>query len=162
MKGGTPVYQEVPGISKAEVRAALKRMKNGRTVGPDDIPVEVWKCLRETGLEFLARLFHTVLENERIPEEWRNSVLVPIFKNKGDVQRCSNYRGINLMSHTVNVLESVVEARLRKVRSQIVAAKVKGKICKMIVRPALLHGLEMAAFYQKIGGRAGGGRAEDA
>ncbi|KAK3529945.1 hypothetical protein QTP86_009331 [Hemibagrus guttatus] len=51
-----------------------------------------------------------------MPEEWRRSVLVPIFKNKGDVQRCSNYRRIKLMSHTMKLWERVVEARLRKYR----------------------------------------------
>ncbi|KAK3563592.1 hypothetical protein QTP86_031830 [Hemibagrus guttatus] len=58
---------------------------------------------------------YRVLESERMPEEWRRSVLVPIFKNKGDVQSCSNYRGIKLMSHTMKLWERVVEARLRKV-----------------------------------------------
>ncbi|KAK3569771.1 hypothetical protein QTP86_004190 [Hemibagrus guttatus] len=90
-------------------------MKSGKAVGPDDIPVEVWKCLGEAAVEFLASLFNRVLESERMPEEWRRSVLVPIFKNKGDVQSCSNYRGIKLMSHTMKVRERVVEARLRKV-----------------------------------------------
>ncbi|KAK3574173.1 hypothetical protein QTP86_003831 [Hemibagrus guttatus] len=50
-----------------------------------------------------------------MPEEWRRSVLVPISKNKGDVQSCSNYSGIKLMSHTIKLWERVVEARLRKV-----------------------------------------------
>ncbi|KAK3562612.1 hypothetical protein QTP86_002148, partial [Hemibagrus guttatus] len=109
------VEQKVDKIRKDEVRKALKRMKSGKAVGPDDIPVEVWKCLGEAGVEFLANLFNRVLESERMPEEWRRSVLVPIFKNKGDVQSCSNYRGIKLMSHTMKVWERVVEARLRKV-----------------------------------------------
>ncbi|KAK3506434.1 hypothetical protein QTP70_002155 [Hemibagrus guttatus] len=90
-------------------------MKSEKAVGPDDIPVEVWKCLGEAAVEFLASLFNRVLESERMPEEWRRSVLVPIFKNKGDVQSCSNYRGIKLMSHTMKLWERVVEARLRKV-----------------------------------------------
>ncbi|KAK3506551.1 hypothetical protein QTP70_009032 [Hemibagrus guttatus] len=90
-------------------------MKSGKAVGPDDIPVEVWKCLGEAAVEFLTSLFNRVLESERMPEEWRRSVLVPIFKNKGDVQSCSNYRGIKLMSHTMKLWERVVEARLRKV-----------------------------------------------
>ncbi|KAK3518931.1 hypothetical protein QTP70_015520 [Hemibagrus guttatus] len=38
-----------------------------------------------------------------------------VQQNKGDVQSCSNYRGIKLMSHTMKVWERVVEARLRKV-----------------------------------------------
>ncbi|KAK3569613.1 hypothetical protein QTP86_002596 [Hemibagrus guttatus] len=114
VEGVNSVEQKVDKIRKDEVRKALKRMKSGKAVGPDDIPVEVWKCLGEAAVEFLANLFNRVLESERMPEEWR-SVLVPIFKNKGDVQSCSNYRGIKLMSHTMKVWERVVEARLRKV-----------------------------------------------
>ncbi|KAK3522491.1 hypothetical protein QTP86_015882 [Hemibagrus guttatus] len=115
VEGVNSVEQKVDKIRKDEVRKALKRMKSGKAVGPDDIPVEVWKCLGEAAVEFLASLFNRVLESERIPEEWRRSVLVPIFKNKGDVQSCSNYRGIKLMSHTMKLWERVVEARLRKV-----------------------------------------------
>ncbi|KAK3525620.1 hypothetical protein QTP70_001367 [Hemibagrus guttatus] len=114
VEGVNSVEQKVDKIRKDEVRKALKRMKSGKAVGPDDIPVEVWKCLGEAAVEFLTSLFNRVLESERMPEEWR-SVLVPIFKNKGDVHSCSNYRGIKLMSHTMKVWERVVEARLRKV-----------------------------------------------
>ncbi|KAK3523668.1 hypothetical protein QTP70_007843 [Hemibagrus guttatus] len=115
VEGVNSVEQKVDKIRKDEVRKALKRIKIGKAVGPDDIPVEVWKCLGEAAVEFLASLFNRVLESEKMPEEWRRSVLVPIFKNKGDVQSCSNYRGIKLMSHTMKVWERVVVARLRKV-----------------------------------------------
>ncbi|KAK3543556.1 hypothetical protein QTP70_023887, partial [Hemibagrus guttatus] len=115
VEGVNSVEQKVDKIRKDEVRKALMRMKSGKAVGPDDIPVEVWKCLGEAAVEFLTSLFNRVLESERMPEEWRRSVLVPIFKNKGDVQSCSNYRGIKLMSHTMKLWERVVDARLRKV-----------------------------------------------
>ncbi|KAK3509147.1 hypothetical protein QTP70_020260, partial [Hemibagrus guttatus] len=115
VEGVNSVEQKVDKIRKDEVRKALKRMKSGKAVGPDDILVEVWKCLGESAVEFLTSLFNRVLESERMPEEWRRSVLVPIFKNEGDVQSCSNYRGIKLMSHTMKLWERVVEARLRKV-----------------------------------------------
>jgi Reverse transcriptase (RNA-dependent DNA polymerase) len=49
-----------------------------------------------------------------MPDEWKRSILVPIFKNKGDIQSCTNYRGIKLMSHTINIWERVIEHRLRK------------------------------------------------
>ena len=85
------VNLEVEKISKEEVRENMKRMKNGKAVDPDYIPVEVWKCLGEIALEFLTKLYNRMMESERMPEEWRNSILIPIFKNKGDVQSCSNY-----------------------------------------------------------------------
>ena len=100
-------------FSKEEVMENMQRMKNGKAVGPDDIPVEVWKCLGESALKFLTKLYNRTMESERMPEEWRDSVLIPIFKNKGDVQSCSNYRGIKLISHTMKLWERIVEKRLR-------------------------------------------------
>lgn len=38
--GGHIVSQEVQRISREEVRAAIKRMKSGKTVRPDDIPIK--------------------------------------------------------------------------------------------------------------------------
>ena len=37
----------------------MKSMKNGKAVGPDDIPVEVWKCLGDIALEFLTKLYNS-------------------------------------------------------------------------------------------------------
>ncbi|KAK3511381.1 hypothetical protein QTP70_005306 [Hemibagrus guttatus] len=115
VEGVNSVEQKEDKIRKDEVRKALKRMKSGKAVGPDDIPVEVWRCLGEAAVEYLTSLFNRVLESEKMSEEWRKSMLVLIFKNKGDVQSCSNYRGIKLMSHTMKLWEREVEARLRKV-----------------------------------------------
>ncbi|KAK3556662.1 hypothetical protein QTP70_011926 [Hemibagrus guttatus] len=74
VEGVNSVEQKVDKIRKDEVRKALKRMKSGKPVGPDDIPVEVWKCLGEAAVEFLASLFNRVLENlekayDRVPRE---------------------------------------------------------------------------------------------
>ncbi|KAK3534191.1 hypothetical protein QTP86_003335 [Hemibagrus guttatus] len=73
-RDGKDVQQKVDKIRKDEVRKALNRMKSGKAVGPDDIPVEVWKCLGEAAVEFLANLFNRVLENlekayDRVPRE---------------------------------------------------------------------------------------------
>ena len=88
-------------------------MKKGKTFGPDELPVEVWKYMGEMRIKFLTRLFNRLLIGERIPEEWRRCVLITIYKNKRDTQCCGNYRGIKLMSHTMNVSERIIEARLR-------------------------------------------------
>ncbi|KAK3547834.1 hypothetical protein QTP86_031973, partial [Hemibagrus guttatus] len=74
VEGVNSVEQKVDKIRKDEVRKALKRMKSGKAVGPDNIPVEVWKCLGEAAVEFLASLFNWVLESEKMPEEWRRNL----------------------------------------------------------------------------------------
>ncbi|KAL5135334.1 putative RNA-directed DNA polymerase from transposon BS [Glycine soja] len=89
-------------------------MSNGKAVGPDNIPIEVWKTLGNRGLEWLTKLFNEIMRSKRMPKEWRRSTLVPIYKNRGDIQNCANYRGIKLMSHTMKLWERVIERRLRK------------------------------------------------
>ena len=58
---GKRMNLEVERISKEEVRKNMKRARNGKAVGPDDIPVEVWECLGESALEFLTKgaMLHT-------------------------------------------------------------------------------------------------------
>jgi len=46
-------------------------------------------------------------------DEWRISTLIKIYKNKGDIQSCANYRGIKLISHTMKLWERVIERRIR-------------------------------------------------
>ena len=95
------------------MKDALGRMKKGKSAGPDELPVKVWKCMGKMGIKFSTRLFNRLLMGELMPEEWRTSVLISIYKNKGNAQCCGNYRGIKLMSHTMKVWERIIEARLR-------------------------------------------------
>ncbi|KAJ7942760.1 Retrovirus-related Pol polyprotein LINE-1 [Quillaja saponaria] len=100
-------------IRAQEVKEAMHKMKNGKALGPDDIPIEVWRCLGDIGVTWLTNLFNKILVTKKMPDEWRKSTLIPIYKNKGDIQSCSNYRGIKLISHTMKLWERVIERRLR-------------------------------------------------
>ena len=102
------------GISRNEVKVAISRMKNGKATGMDGIPVEVWKCLGDEGIDMLWDLMQGIYEQETIPTEWRDSVIIPIYKEKGDIQDCGNYRGIKLMSHTMKIWERIIDRRLRE------------------------------------------------
>ena len=45
--------------------------------------MEVSKSLGEERVAMLLDLIQTIFEQEKMPEEWRNSAIVPIFKEKG-------------------------------------------------------------------------------
>ena len=47
-------------ISESKVKEALKRMKSRKAVGPDGIPIEVWRCLGEVGVRWLTNLFYKI------------------------------------------------------------------------------------------------------
>jgi hypothetical protein len=93
----------------------LKRLKEGKVMGPNEIPIEVWRSVGDVTIVWLTKLFNIIFRSNKIPNEWRRSILVPIFKNKENVQSCTNYRGIKLMSHTMKLQERIIEHRLRGV-----------------------------------------------
>ena len=76
--------------------------------------MEAWIALGNKGVEFLVNFFNRLLRGEKMPDEWRRSVLVPLYKGKGDIKKCGNYRGIKLMSHIMKLWERIIEARIRK------------------------------------------------
>ena len=101
-------------ISEEETETALKGMKSGKAVGADEIPAEAWKCIGNFGIKILCKLFNSIMNTEQIPSAWRQSILIPMFKGKGDIQECKNYRGIKLLSHTFKIWERVVDRRMRQ------------------------------------------------
>ena len=81
------------------MRRMMKVMK-GNALG-SEVPVEARICLGNRGIEFLTKLFNRLLCGEKMPDEWRKSMLAPFYKGKGDIKECGNYHGIKLMSHEI-------------------------------------------------------------
>ncbi|XP_019263459.1 PREDICTED: uncharacterized protein LOC109241200 [Nicotiana attenuata] len=101
-------------IKVEKVVKAMGKMSRGKATGPDEIPVEFWRYVGRAGLQWLTGLFNVIFKTKRMPDEWKCSLMIPLFKNKGDIQNCNNYRGIKLLSHTMKVWERVVEGRVRR------------------------------------------------
>ena len=59
----------------------------------DGIPEGMWTCLGDEAIAILWDLMQMIYGQEEIPTEWRDSVIVPIYKGKGYVQDRRNYRG---------------------------------------------------------------------
>jgi hypothetical protein len=52
--------QFVRRIQEFEVKDALKRMKGGKAMGPDGIPIEVWRTLGDVPIVWLTKLFNLI------------------------------------------------------------------------------------------------------
>ncbi|XP_057543543.1 uncharacterized protein LOC130821782 [Amaranthus tricolor] len=110
----TQDHESIIDISTAEVGEPLKKIGGSRAVGPDHILIEVWRGLGEEGIHWLTNLFNVILKSRKMSEEWRVSTRISLFKNKGDAQVCRNYKGIQLLSHTMKSWKRVIEKRIRR------------------------------------------------
>jgi len=84
------------------------------TVGPDGNPIEVWRCLEEMGVRWLTNLFKKIWLIKKMPNEWKKSTLILLYKKKGDIQSWSNHHEIKLMYHTIKLWEKVDEHMLKQ------------------------------------------------
>ena len=54
-----------------------------------------------------------------MPEGWKESITVPIYK-KGDKTHCSNYRGISLLPTIYKILSSILLSRITPYTEEII------------------------------------------
>jgi hypothetical protein len=101
-------------VTSAEIKEQLEKMANNKATGPDELPIEVIKLMKQTGVEWITSMF-VEAQSKGIPEIWRYSTITPLYKQKGDPLCCNNYRGIKLLSHSLKLWERVIEARLREI-----------------------------------------------
>ena len=97
-----------------EVKAAISKMKRGKAAGPDEITLEMVLALGEKGIIWLHRVMDAIWKEKRIPDDWLESILVPIFKNKGNIHECGNYIGIKLLSQIMKCFERILDSRMRE------------------------------------------------
>nr|GEY58228.1 protein RAE1 [Tanacetum cinerariifolium] len=55
--------------NQREVMDALQKMGRNKAVGPDEIPIEAWRCLKDEGVKWLTCLFNKIFSSAKMPEE---------------------------------------------------------------------------------------------
>ncbi|KAI8516720.1 hypothetical protein Bbelb_053010 [Branchiostoma belcheri] len=113
----TPSFAEhtEPNILEEEVQRAVQSSPKNKAAGIDGIPIEAITACGETGIKWLTGIFQKVWVERCVPEDWRKSIVVPIWKKKGNKKDCSTYRGISLISHTGKTFAKILEQRTRAI-----------------------------------------------
>ena len=82
----------VPDPSAFDVELAIEKLKRQKSPGVVQIPAELIRAGGRTIRDEIHKLIISIWNKEESPEEWKESIIVPIYK-KGDKTDCSNYRG---------------------------------------------------------------------
>jgi len=96
----------VPEVSALEDEMAIENLKD-TSQGINQIPAE----LMETGCRIIRyenhRIFNSIWNKEELPEEWKGSIIVPIYK-KGDKRDCINYRGYHFLPTMNKIVSNII------------------------------------------------------
>ena len=94
-----------------EVRNAARSLKNNKSPAADAFPGEL---LKHEGLDTLRRSHELILniwDVGDVPQEWRNSRIISLYKNNGVCTTCGNSRVILLPSLLGYVFAQVILSR---------------------------------------------------
>ena len=80
------VEEPVEGVTDEEVMKAMNKMKLGKA-GPSEVNMDIIIASGTFGVGVMKKLCQRVFDGKGMPEEWKTSVVVPIFKGKGGVIR---------------------------------------------------------------------------
>ena len=83
----------------------------GKVTGPTGVVSEMMKVAGGFGLRWMTDLINNIVKEGCFPDDWRKSILVPVYKGKGDLLVCGSYRAIKLLAQPMKVLERVLEKR---------------------------------------------------
>jgi len=98
-------------ITEEELSESIRAAKKGKVPGLDGLPYEAWACL-EQGRRSVLRLFNRCWEEERFPEQWKQALVIGIFK-KGAAQDPANYRPISLLLTAYKLFGRILAVRLQ-------------------------------------------------
>jgi len=97
--------------SAFEFKMGIENLKRHKSSGIVQIPAELIKVASRTIRSEVHKIIYSICNNEELPEKWKESINVPIYK-KGDRTDCSNYRGISLLPTTYKILSNILLSKL--------------------------------------------------
>ena len=95
-----------------ETQTAIKQLSKNKSPGEDSIPAEVYVYGGDSLVEKLVELFVIIHNHEELPQQFKDPVIVHLYKNKGDRQSCDNHRGVSLLSIAGKILARILLNRL--------------------------------------------------
>ena len=108
----------VPESSAFEFEMAIEKLQRHKSLGNDQIPAELIKARGRTVRSEIHKLNNSILNEEELPEEWKESIIVTIYR--GDKTDCSNDKGISHLSTMYEILANILLSRLTPYAEEII------------------------------------------
>ena len=99
-------------LTLKELNNVLRKLKKKRSPGPDGITSEMLQHLDTTARLKLLEIFNHIWEEGRVPQIWKEAIMIPIHKKGKDRRKSSSYRPISLTSCVVKTMERIINGRL--------------------------------------------------
>ena len=95
-------------VQTKEVEDTIDKLNNSRSTGTDDISNMMIKAAKKAIVGPLTRIVNMAMEVGEYPKCWKESLVVPLYKHKGDKREAKSQRPIYLLRKLSLCLESIL------------------------------------------------------
>ena len=86
----------------------------------EEIIGEIIKGGGDRVMDSIWRQWNMAFESGVVPKDWRSSVIVSLYKCKGERTECKSYRGISLLSVVGKIYARILVDRVRTVTGGLI------------------------------------------
>lgn len=101
-------------FTEYEIIKTVKNLKNNKSPGIDNIINEHMKTTINVMAPIYVKLFNLIFDSGFVPDNWTLGNILPIYKNKGNINLAENYRPITLLSCLGKVFTAILNDRIAK------------------------------------------------
>ena len=109
-------------LTRANIRAAIKALKEHTAPGQDGIPVDVYRRARhdDAFIDHLIDLYNQILRRKTMTHNMKNATTTMIYKNKGRESDPHMYRPITVTASEYRILGAAMAGKLQQVMHKLI------------------------------------------
>ncbi|CAG2248026.1 unnamed protein product [Mytilus edulis] len=104
--------KNIPPATLEELQKAIKSINKGKSADIYGITVEHILHAGKNLEMLLLNLINIIFKEGKVPDMLKEGLLTPVFKNKGEKNMATNYRGITVLPVLNKVIETIVKLRI--------------------------------------------------
>jgi hypothetical protein len=102
-----------PYILPSEVEKAIKKMRDEKATGDDDVPGDVLKLLGEGSLRLMTQLINSMYVTGEWPRDLIEVTMIAL-KKKPKATKCSDHRTISITAHAAKIVVRILRRRIER------------------------------------------------
>ena len=100
-------------ITLSELRKSINKLKKKKSLGPDNIANEMLSHLDNSSLKILLNIFNLIWSQGRVPQIWKEAIMMPILKKGKNRSNISSCRPISLTSSCCKLMDRIFNKRMQ-------------------------------------------------
>ena len=101
-------------VKLSELQESLVCMKGGRVAGPDGLPIDFYKSIKDKLLPPLLNMFEEAFRTNSLSHSLSRALIINILKPGRPPFKCDSYRPISLLNSDTKLIAKIVALRLEQ------------------------------------------------